>query len=85
MLKGMSNKEIGELLFKSPKTIATFWHRTKKKLGVHDLFGVHHKWVTQKMLRVPDMDETPEFRAGYSQALADILNPDINLFKEPYE
>jgi DNA-binding CsgD family transcriptional regulator len=80
MLKGMSPKEIGAYLFKSPKTINTFWQRAKKKLGVHNLFGVYHKWVTYKMLEVPDMEETPEFRAGYSQALADVLDPDLSIF-----
>lgn len=84
MLKGMNMSEIGAILFKSPKTVSTFWYRAQKKLGVRTLFDIYRKWITEKLIEAPDMKESPEFRAGYSQALADTLDPDLSIFiKEP--
>lgn len=80
MMKGLSAKEIGASLFKSDKTINTFWYRAKKKLDVNNLFGVLRKWATQRMLDIPDMEEHIQYRAGYSQALADMLDPDLTIF-----
>jgi hypothetical protein len=86
MLKGMTMQEIGAILYKSPKTISTFWYRAQKKLGVRSLFDIYRKWITQKMIEAPDMTESPEFRAGYSQALTDVLDPDLTIFvKEKHE
>ena len=82
ILKGLTREQIGEALFKSPKTIATFWSRAKKKLGVHDIFGIYRKWIVQKMLVVPDMKADVQYKAGYTQALADVLDPDLNIFTE---
>jgi DNA-binding CsgD family transcriptional regulator len=81
LMLGMTYKQIGSHLFKSPKTIVTFWYRARDKLGVSSLLGVFQKWTTLKMIEVPDMKESVEFRAGYSQALADLLSPDMELFK----
>ena len=81
LASGMSADEIADTMFKSKKTVYTYWYRAKKKLGLKSIGDLHRAWATRRMISVPDIERSPEYREGYTQALADSLTPDMGIFK----
>ncbi len=82
LLLGIPRKRLIDQLGITIKTINSYVSRAEKKMGVNDMVGVYRKMLTSLMIAAPDMDKSPDFRAGYSAALSDALNPDTGLFIE---
>ncbi len=80
LLTGAPHSDIAGQLNITARTVATFWLRIRHKLGVENINGAYRKYITNRMLTVPDMDKCSDYRDGYARALADILTPDMALF-----
>lgn len=91
LLHGRSMEQIGEMLFLSPKTIATYKYRIHEKLGIgaegsgtaNTSIELYRYWLRERAVVMRQLlageNVGAEFAAGYIKALEDSLRPDIRM------
>ena len=86
---GWDAEKIGNLLCLSPKTIQSYKYRIRNKLeiphGDNIAIGMMHHYmreraiILKRLVKEGKEDVSPEFLAGYVQAVMELEHPDVRL------